>query len=122
MARVLIVDDSPTDKQAIHDMLKNHGHQFLFAADGISGFDIAKKEKPDIILMDVVMPDANGYQTTRRLAQDATTAHIPVVMISSKNQETDRVWGMRQGASAYICKPTSEEELSSVIKKLLTPA
>lgn len=122
MARVLIVDDSPTDKLAIYSMLKKYGHNFLFADDGLSGIAAAKEKKPDVILMDVVMPDVNGYQATRRLAQDKDTAHIPVVMISSKTQESDRIWGMRQGARAYVCKPANGDELESIIKKLVPAA
>ena len=118
MARVLIIDDSPTDKLAIYTMLKKYGHNFLFADDGLSGIAAAKEKQPDVILMDVVMPEVNGYQATRRLAQDKATAHIPVVMISSKTQESDRVWGMRQGARAYVCKPASEQELAKLINQL----
>ncbi|MDP2227520.1 MAG: response regulator [Moraxellaceae bacterium] len=117
MARVLIVDDSPTDKLAIYSMLKKYGHNFLFAEDGLTAIATAKEKQPDIILMDVVMPDVNGYQATRKLAQDKDTAHIPVVMISSKTQESDRYWGMRQGAKAYVCKPAQEAELAAVINQ-----
>lgn len=119
MARVLIVDDSPTDTLAIYGMLKKYGHHFVFADDGLSGIAAAKEKKPDVILMDVVMPEVNGYQATRRLAQDKETAHIPVVMISSKTQESDRAWGLRQGARAYVCKPASEQELASIINQLV---
>jgi len=122
MARVLIVDDSPTDKMAIYSMLKKYGHNFMFADDGLSGIAAAKEKQPDVILMDVVMPDVNGYQATRRLTQDKETAHIPVVMVSSKTQESDRVWGMRQGARAYVCKPASEEELAKLIRDLAPKA
>ncbi|MFZ5559971.1 MAG: response regulator [Pseudomonadota bacterium] len=119
MARVLIVDDSPTDTLAIYGMLKKYGHNFVFADDGLSGIAAAKAKQPDVILMDVVMPDVNGYQATRRLAQDKDTAHIPVVMISSKTQESDQAWGLRQGARAYVCKPASEAELARLINKLV---
>lgn len=118
MARVLIVDDSPTDKLALYGMLKKYGHNFLFADGGLDGIAAAKEKKPDVILMDVVMPDVNGYQATRRLSQDKETAHIPVVMVSSKTQESDRVWGLRQGARAYVCKPAREEELAGLIDAL----
>lgn len=119
MARVLIVDDSPTDTLAIYGMLKKYGHHFVFADDGLSGIAAAKAKQPDVILMDVVMPEVNGYQATRRLAQDAATAHIPVVMVSSKTQESDRAWGLRQGARAYVCKPATEAELASIISQLV---
>jgi twitching motility two-component system response regulator PilH len=120
MARVLIVDDSPTDTVAIYRMLKKHGHNVMFADGGLSGIAMAREQQPDVILMDVVMPEINGYQATRRLSQDKMTAHIPVVMVSSKTQETDRVWGLRQGAKAYVCKPASEAELAGIIKDMVT--
>ena len=119
MACILIVDDSPTEKFAIYSMLKKHGHNCLFADDGLSGIAIAKEKQPDVILMDVVMPSMNGYQATRCLAKDKTTAHIPVVMVSNKAQESDRIWGLRVGASAYVCKPASENELVSAVNKLV---
>jgi len=119
MARVLIVDDSPTDTVAIYRMLKKYGHNVMFADSGMSGIAMAREQQPDVILMDVVMPEINGYQATRRLSQDKMTAHIPVVMVSSKTQETDRVWGLRQGAKAYVCKPASEEELAGIIDEVV---
>lgn len=118
MARVLIVDDSPTDKLTLYRMLKKYGHNFLFADDGQSGITLAREKQPDVILMDVVMPELNGYQATRQLSQDKSTSHIPVVLISSKNQESDRVWGLRQGARAYVCKPAAEQELASIIAEV----
>lgn len=119
MARVLIIDDSPTDMQALYGMLKKCGHECTFAANGVKGIASARETQPDVILMDVVMPELNGYQATRLLTQDKDTAHIPVIMISSKTQETDRVWGLRQGARAYVCKPASEEELARIIAELV---
>lgn len=121
MARVLIVDDSPTETLAIYGMLKKYGHHFVFAADGLTGIAAAKAKKPDVILMDVVMPDLNGFQATRRLAKDKDTAHIPVVMITSKTQESDKAWGIRQGARAYVCKPACEIELATLINQLVAP-
>lgn len=122
MARVLIVDDSPTDTLAIYGMLKKYGHHFVFADDGTSGIAAAKTKKPDVILMDVVMPDLNGFQATRKLSRDKDTAHIPVIMVTSKTQESDRAWGLRNGARAYICKPAAEGELASLISQLVSPA
>lgn len=118
MARVLVVDDSSTDSAALNELLKRAGHQVLLAADGNAALAAAKAEQPDIILMDVVMPELNGYQATRRLSQDKDTADIPVVMISSKNQETDRIWGLRQGAKAYMSKPVVEAELLGIIDSM----
>lgn len=117
MARVLIVDDSPTEKLAIYSMLKKYGHNFLFADDGESAIATAREKKPDIILMDIIMPELNGYQATRKLMQDKETAHIPVIMVTSKTQESDRFWGLRQGACAYVCKPATEEELAALINE-----
>ncbi|MFN3586918.1 MAG: PleD family two-component system response regulator [Moraxellaceae bacterium] len=117
MARVLIVDDSPTDKLAMYSMLKKYGHNFIFAEDGDAAIAAAKEKQPDIILMDVIMPQVNGFQATRKLAQDKATAHIPVVIVSSKTQESDVFWGLRQGAKAYVCKPAQEEELAAVIQQ-----
>lgn len=121
MARVLIVDDSPTDTLALYGMLKKYGHHFVFADNGTSGIAAAKTKQPDVILMDVVMPDLNGFQATRRLSMDKDTAHIPVIMITSKTQASDRAWGLRQGARAYVCKPAAEIELASLINELVTP-
>lgn len=117
MARVLIVDDSPTETMAIYSMLKKYGHNFLFADGGESAIAAAREKKPDIILMDIIMPELNGYQATRKLLQDKETAHIPVIMVTSKTQASDRLWGMRQGACAYVCKPAREEELVTLINE-----
>ena len=117
MARVLIVDDSPTETMAIYSMLKKYGHNFLFADGGESAIAAAREKKPDIILMDIIMPELNGYQATRKLLQDKETAHIPVIMVTSKTQASARLWGMRQGACAYVCKPAREEELVTLINE-----
>lgn len=122
MARVLIVDDSPTDTLAIYGMLKKYGHHFVFADDGTSGIAAAKTKQPDVILMDVVMPDLNGFQATRKLSRDKDTAHIPVIMVTSKTQESDRAWGLRNGARAYVCKPAAEGELATLISQLVAHA
>ena len=119
MARILVVDDSPTEKMALLKMLKKHGHQVMLADDGAMGVQTAREQHPDLILMDVVMPVLNGYQATRQLKKAEDTANIPVVMISSKTQESDRYWGMRQGARAYLCKPASEDEIMQVVSGLL---
>ena len=95
------------------------GHEALRAEDGAQGVEVAKANIPDLILMDVVMPNLNGFQATRAISKEATTAHIPIVLVTTKDQETDKVWGMRQGAKAYITKPFNEAELVAVINKLL---
>jgi twitching motility two-component system response regulator PilH len=111
MALILIVDDSPTEVHVIKKALEKHGYQTATAADGAEGIRLAKKMKPDLIFMDVVMPGVNGFQATRTLASDPETKRIPVIMVTSKSQPSDRVWGMRQGAVDYLVKPVSAEKL-----------
>jgi twitching motility two-component system response regulator PilH len=97
------------------------GHEAVTAEDGAAGVEAAKDHMPDLILMDVVMPNLNGFQATRAISKEATTAQIPVVLVTTKDQETDKVWGMRQGAKAYITKPFTENQLVEVINSLLVP-
>ena len=118
MARILIVDDSPSQLLGIQRIVEKLGHQILTATDGAAGVEAAKAELPDLVLMDVVMPNLNGFQATRTLARDAATKHIPVILVTTKDQDTDRMWGMRQGAKAYITKPFSEDELSEVLERV----
>lgn len=122
MARILIVDDSPTQLLGLKRIVEKLGHVATTADDGASGVEIAKRDIPDLILMDVVMPNLNGFQATRTLAREPTTKHIPVVLVTTKGQETDKIWGMRQGAKAYVTKPIDEKELVQTIKNLLPPA
>jgi twitching motility two-component system response regulator PilH len=119
MARILIVDDSPTQLNGLTKILAKHGHETISAEDGALGVAKASSEKPDIILMDVVMPNLNGFQATRQITKNPETSHIPVIMLTSKDQETDRVWAERQGASDYLTKPPSESDLLSKITSLL---
>lgn len=118
MARILIVDDSPSQLLGIQRIVEKLGHQILTATDGAAGVETAKAELPDLVLMDVVMPILNGFQATRTLARDEATRHIPVILVTTKDQDTDRMWGMRQGAKAYITKPFSEDELSEVLERV----
>ncbi len=115
MAKVLIVDDSPTETHKLTTMLEKYGHKVSSASNGADGVEKAKQEIPDIVLMDVVMPGLNGFQATRQLSRAQETSAIPVIIITTKDQETDRVWGMRQGAKAYLTKPVDEQELLSTI-------
>ena len=115
MARILIVDDSPTEMYKLTAMLEKHGHQVLKAENGADGVALARQEKPDAVLMDIVMPGLNGFQATRQLTKDPETSHIPVIIVTTKDQETDKVWGMRQGAKGYLTKPFTEAELSEAI-------
>lgn len=119
MARILIVDDSPTETYKFREILERHGHQVLEAPNGADGVALARQEKPDLVLMDVVMPGLNGFQATRQLTKGADTAHIPVVIVTTKDQETDRVWGKRQGARDYLTKPVDEAVLLEVIERCL---
>ena len=119
MARVLIVDDSPSQLLGLQRVVEKLGHTVITAEDGAAGVEVAKREIPDLILMDVVMPNLNGFQATRQISKESTTSHIPVVLVTTKDQETDKVWGMRQGAKAYVTKPINEAELTKVIKELL---
>ncbi|HEX6945304.1 MAG TPA: response regulator [Casimicrobiaceae bacterium] len=111
MALILVVDDSPTEVHVIRKALEKHGFQTAAAADGAEGIRLAKQMKPDLIFMDIVMPGVHGFQATRTLANDPETRRIPVIMVTSKSQETDRIWGMRQGAVDYLVKPVSAEML-----------
>ncbi|KQB55468.1 two-component system response regulator [Pseudomonas endophytica] len=119
MARILIVDDSPTEMFKLTSMLEKHGHEVLKAENGADGVALARQEKPDAVLMDIVMPGLNGFQATRQLTKDKDTGHIPVIVVTTKDQETDKVWATRQGAKDYITKPVDEEELILTLKKVL---
>lgn len=119
MARILIVDDSPSQLMGIRRIVEKLGHEALTAEDGAAGVEVAKREIPDLILMDVVMPNLNGFQATRSITREPTTSHIPVILVTTKDQDTDRVWGMRQGAKAYITKPFGELDLANVIQEWL---
>lgn len=120
MARILVIDDSPTETYRFREILQRNGHEVLEAPNGADGISVARAEIPDLILMDVVMPGINGFQATRQLTRGAETKHIPIVIVSTKDQETDRVWGKRQGARDYLTKPVEEESLMRVIYQLLT--
>ena len=115
MARILIVDDAETQIQPMIQMLERHGHEVITAPDGESGVQSAKDNKPDLVFMDIVMPGLNGFQATRQITHDPETKDIPVVLISTKDQETDKVWGSRQGAKAFLVKPITEETLMQTL-------
>lgn len=119
MAHILIIDDSPTDVHVIGGMLSRHGHQVSSAASAEEGIALARELQPDLILMDVIMPGMNGFQATRSLSRDQATAHIPIILVSTKSMETDRVWGLRQGARDYLVKPASERVLLERVNALI---
>ncbi|RLA35915.1 MAG: response regulator [Gammaproteobacteria bacterium] len=119
MAKVLIVDDSLTEIHILRGMLEKHGFECIDAESGEQGIEKARSEKPDVILMDIVMPGLNGFQTTRQLTRDAETKDIPIIIVSTKSQETDKVWGLRQGAKDYLTKPVTETDLVAKIQSVL---
>ena len=119
MAVILIVDDSPTELHLFQNMLEQNGFGTLVADSGEEGLRQAAASRPDCILMDVVMPGMNGFQATRKLTQDPGTAGIPVIMITTKDQETDKIWGMRQGAVEYLVKPIDAKQLVAKIKAVM---
>ena len=120
MALILIADDSQTEIYVLKKILEKHNHQIITAEDGLQAIEVAQNENPDLIIMDVVMPNLNGFQATRRLTRAAETSHIPIIIVSSKNQETDKLWGMRQGAKGYLGKPVAEVDLIVAIDALLS--
>lgn len=120
MARILVIDDSPTETYRFREILQRNGYDVLEAANGADGISVARAHVPDLILMDVVMPGVNGFQATRQLSRGSETKHIPIVIVSTKDQETDRVWGRRQGARDYLTKPIEEKSLIQVIQQLLS--
>ncbi len=119
MAHILIIDDSPTELHVVQNMLDKHGFEVSTADSGSAGIAAAMRERPDLILMDVVMPGMNGFQATRKLAKNDATADIPVIVVSSKDQETDRIWALRQGARDYLVKPVAEDALIGKIRAQL---
>jgi twitching motility two-component system response regulator PilH len=119
MARILLIEDSPTDTAVLTRLLEKHGHQVLTSASAEDGIEVCKRELPDVVLMDVVLPGMNGFQATRAITREPTTKSIPVLIVSTKGMETDRAWGLRQGARDYIVKPPSEEALIARIDQLL---
>lgn len=119
MAVILIIDDSPTELHLFKSMLEKSGFEILVADSGEEGIRQAQASHPDCILMDVVMPGMNGFQATRKLTQDSGTSNIPVIMITSKDQETDRIWGMRQGAVDYMVKPVATKDLVARINAVM---
>jgi twitching motility two-component system response regulator PilH len=119
MTTVLIIDDSPTELHLFQSMLDKAGFDTLVADSGEEGLRQARTARPDCILMDVVMPGMNGFQATRKLTRDPATSSIPVIMITSKDQETDKIWGMRQGAVEYLVKPIADKELVAKINSVM---
>lgn len=116
--KVLVVDDSATERHILGELLSKHGFEVSFAEDGESGVSLTKLNKPDLVIMDVVMPGLNGFQATRTITKDPETEHIPVIICTTKGQETDKIWGTRQGAKAYVIKPIDAADLLAKIAAL----
>jgi twitching motility two-component system response regulator PilH len=116
--KILIVDDSPTERHVLNDMLTKAGYEVFVCDNGDDAIAKAKQIMPDLILMDVVMPGLNGFQATRAISRDLDTKDIPIVLCTSKSKETDKIWGMRQGARDYVVKPVDRDELLAKIAAL----
>ena len=121
MARILLIEDSPTDTAVLTQLLERNGHEVLASGSAEDGIEVCRREKPDLVLMDIILPGMNGFQATRALSRDADTKSIPVLIVSTKGMDTDKAWGLRQGARDYIVKPPREDELIARINALLVP-
>jgi twitching motility two-component system response regulator PilH len=122
VAKILIIDDSPTDVRVFTTLLEGAGHAVDAVSTAEEGIERVRADLPDLVIMDVIMPGMNGFQATRTLTRDPATSAVPIVMITTKSMETDRVWGLRQGARAFITKPVREKELLACISDLLPSA
>ncbi len=118
-SRVLVVEDSPAQREMISGLLKESGLEVSSVSDGVEALEAIQGQRPDLVVLDIVMPRMNGYEVCRRLKADPATQAMPIVMCSSKGEEFDRYWGIRQGADAYIAKPFQPQELVGTIKQLL---
>ncbi len=116
--KIMVVDDSPTERAFLEGLLKRRGYDVLVVDSGEKAIERSKSDLPDLILMDVVMPGLNGFQATRAITREEKTKHIPVIICTTKDQETDKIWGLRQGARDYVTKPLNESELLEKIKAL----
>jgi twitching motility two-component system response regulator PilH len=119
MSTVLVVEDSVSQREMITDLLRGIGLSVTVASDGMEALEQIQSRRPDVVVLDIVMPKMNGYELCRRLKSDPSTQNMPVVMCSSKGEEFDRYWGMKQGADAYIAKPFQPTELLGTVKQLL---
>ncbi|MDR0769859.1 MAG: response regulator [Burkholderiales bacterium] len=119
MAKILIVDDSPTERHLLNEYLVQGGHEVFLSSSGEDGVAKAMEMKPDLVVMDVVMPGMSGFQATRTLHRTPETQNIPVVLCTTKDKDTDRIWGLRQGACEYLTKPVKKDELLAKINECL---
>jgi twitching motility two-component system response regulator PilH len=118
MAKVMLVDDAASDLKLMESILAGAGHQVVSYADGAQLEERLLADQPDVVLLDIVMPNRNGYEILRAIKKNERTRHTPIVLVSSKNQESDRVWGRRQGADEYVGKPFTPEQLLTVVRRL----
>lgn len=119
MKRVMVVDDSTTEAYQITNILNKHGYEVVSVDSGESAITMARTEVPDLVLMDIVMPGINGFQATRQLTRHPQTSEIPVIMVTTKNQPSDREWSRKQGARGYLVKPVPEKDLIDTIETIL---
>ena len=119
MARILLIEDSPTESAVMSQLLERNGHEVITSGSAEDGIETCRRERPDLVLMDVVLPGMNGFQATRALSRDADTKAIPVLIVSTKGMDTDKALGLRQGAKDYIVKPPREDELIARINEAL---
>jgi len=116
--KILVVDDSKSQRMVLSAILAEQGYEVVTACDGAEAVTQSIKELPDLIIMDVIMPNLNGFQATRAITTDETTWHIPVILLTSKDMESDRIWGLRQGATAFLHKPVDTNELIELLHAL----
>ncbi len=117
--KVLVVDDSPTDLQMLSSLLKKQGYEVLTAVDGEDALDKAAAALPPLVVLDIILPKKNGFQVCRQLKTTAETRDIKVILVSSKNQDSDKFWGMKQGADDYIAKPYQDADLIAAVARQL---
>lgn len=119
MGKVMVVDDAYSDIQIMESILRSAGHEVITYLDGEQLEDKIADERPDVVLLDIVMPKRNGYDVLRGLRRDARVKQTRVVVVSSKNQESDRTWGLKQGADEYLTKPFTADQLLTVVRRFL---
>ncbi|NIM28801.1 MAG: response regulator [Gammaproteobacteria bacterium] len=117
ISKILVVDDVATDRMHLREILTDAGYQVITAASGREALSLANSDKPDLIFLDIVMDDMDGYQACRKLTSGESTKHIPVVMVSANKQKVDKLWAQKQGARAYVTKPYTSEDITNQIQK-----
>jgi len=119
MAKVMVVDDAYSELQLMESILRSAGYDVVTYLDGDELEEKIAKERPDVVLLDVVMPKRNGYEALRAVRRDERIKQARVIVVSSKSQESDRVWGLRQGADEYLPKPFSPDQLLATVRKFV---